>query len=103
MKKIHLAPYCFILTVGNCFTPLILRSVAYLMRGTYHHILGDLSLGRETEIALALPVWFFIFTGCFALAFAGLWVPKLSLSWLAHWLLSACIIECAALLYFAWY
>src|SRR5579884_2054684 len=103
MKKLHLSLYCFILAVGNCFVPIMLLSVANLMRISYHHILGDAPLGRETEIALGWPVWFFVFTGLFWAAFALIWIPKFPISRLTHSLLALCIIECIALLYFVWY
>lgn len=103
MKKIYLAPYCIALAAGNCFLPLLLGQVAQLMQTVYHRVEGwKYLLLTTTQFALALPPWFWIFTALSVLAVLGLFIRRVSVLLLVHWLLAVCILECMALFFFAW-
>jgi len=101
MKKIHIAPYCIALVLGNCFLPSVLSQAADWMRLFFEQ---GLSGGRElpgcTELALKMPLWFYIFTTLTTLAGVGLFIRRISVSLLIHWILAACILECVALFCF---
>ena len=102
MKKLHLAPYCIALAVGNCWLPLLLGKVGQVMESVYHRVLGweDL-IAESTRLALVLPPWFYIFTALSILACFGLFIRRVSVSVLVHWLLAVCILECVTLFFFA--
>jgi hypothetical protein len=104
MKKIHLAPYCIALAVGNCILPSLLGQVADQMRIFYSGMHGGASyvVPAATEFALAVPLWFYIFTALTALAMVGLFIRTVSVSVLVHWLFGVCILECVALFFFVW-
>jgi hypothetical protein len=103
MRKIHLAPYCVALTVGNCFLPFFLGWVAGAMRGLFHQTIGySAVLPGFTEFALGLPPWFCAFTVVAIMAGGGLFIRRVSASLLAHWLLVVCLVEGVALIYFTW-
>jgi hypothetical protein len=102
MKKVHIAPYCIAFAVGNCFLPLLLGQVGEIMEWVYHGAKGwESMLAGCTRLALALPSWFYIFTALSILACAGLFIRRVSVSLLVHWLLAVCILECGALSFFA--
>jgi hypothetical protein len=101
MKKLHIAPYCIALAVGNCFLPGLLGQVGQIMEWVHqpvpdwkHRVAGC------TPLALALPPWFYAFTALSILAGVGLFTRKVSVSLLVHWLLAVCILECVALSFF---
>ena len=100
MKKVHIAPYCIALAVGNCFLPLLLGQVGQIMEWVYRGPKGGMVAGC-TRLALALPSSFYIFTALSILACAGLFIRRVSVSLLVHWLLAVCILECGALSFFA--
>jgi len=54
-----------------------------------------------TRLALVLPSWFYVFTALSILACAGLFIRRVSVSLLVHWLLAVCILESVALSLFA--
>ena len=102
MKKLHIAPYCIALAVGNCFLPLLLGQVGEIMEWVYHGALGGKQmLAGCTLLALALPPWFYVFTALSILACVGLFIRRVSVSLLVHWLLALCILECVVLVFFA--
>jgi hypothetical protein len=98
MKKIHLVPYCILLTVWNCILPSQLGQVAWVMR----RLFGGKAVPSATEFALAMPVWFYIFTALTIVASVCCFIRRVPMSVLVHWLLVACILEGVALFYFAW-
>lgn len=103
MKKIQIAPYCILLTVGNCFLPHLLGYITQFMGTMYHKPLAwELVLATSTRFALAMPSWFYIFTALSILACAGLFIRRVSVSLLAHWLLAVFLLECVFLVCFAW-
>jgi hypothetical protein len=103
MKKLHVAPYCIALAVGNCFLPLLLGYITHFMGAMYRKgLAGDVWLEASTQFALAIPSWFYIFTALSSLACVGLFVRRVSVSLLVHWLLAVCLLECVALFCFAW-
>ncbi len=101
--KIHLAPYCFLLTVGNCFLPNVLAKLADIMRETFDpaHAAAGRPMPGATVMALAMPYWFYIFTAISISSTAGLFIQKVSPTLLTHVLLCVCILQCVALLFFA--
>lgn len=103
MRKLHIAPYCIALTVGNCFVPLLLGLVAHIMGKFYHGLPegGESILAGCTRLALRLPSWFYIFTALSALACVGLCIRRVSVALLVHWLLAVSILESIGLSFFA--
>jgi hypothetical protein len=102
MNKRHVAPYCIALAIGNCFVPLVLAQVTQIMESVYGGVLGwKQMIAGSTVIALALPPWFYIFTGFSLLVCLGLFVRKVPASLLAHWILAILLLECAMLVFFA--
>jgi hypothetical protein len=102
MKKFHIAPYCIALAIGNCFLPVLLGRVAQIMEWVYQRAPEwKPMLAGCTILALALPPWFYTFTGLSILACVGLCTRRVSVSLLVHWLLAVCILECVALTFFA--
>jgi hypothetical protein len=103
MKKLQLAPYCVALAVGNCVLPFLLSQVAECMRMVYQQNLGDGAvLWATTQFALAMPLWFYLFALLSILAGVGLYIQRVSVSFLVQWLLAIAILECIALSCFAW-
>lgn len=103
MRKIHLVPYCVVLTVGNCILPFFLGVVVKLMHEVYDHTIGkEQELPRLTQFALGLPQWFWVFAVVAIIATVGVFVQKVSASLLVHWLLVLCLVEGAALICFTW-
>jgi len=101
MKKTHLAPYCIVLTVGNCILPSQLGQLAWWMRRIYDAgLTHGRSLPSPTELALAMPVWFYIFTALAIVASVCYFIRRVPGSFLVHWLLVTCILESVALFYF---
>jgi hypothetical protein len=102
MKKLHIAPYCVALAIGNSFLPQLLGRVGQIMEWVYHR--GSPEWERMaagcTPIALALPPWFYVFTALSILACVGLFIRQLSASLLVHWLLGVCMLEYVALIFF---
>jgi hypothetical protein len=102
MKKLHIAPYCIAFAVGNSFVPLILGKVVEIMKTLYQGRFGwPEMLAGSTRLALELPSWFYVFTALSLLACLGLFIRKVSISLLVHWLLAVSFLECIALLFFA--
>jgi hypothetical protein len=102
MKKLHLAPYCLVLTLGNCALPPIIGQITGMMRETFSHgVGGEKALPGVTKLALTIPLWFYIFPATSILACAGLLIRKVPVSFLTHWLLCICILECCTLFFFA--
>jgi hypothetical protein len=102
MNKIQLAPYCIVLTVGNCIVPFQIGRVADFMRAIYAQGLGAYAaLPGATIIALAIPPWLYVCTGLSILASAIFFSRRVSGSLLAHLLLCLCVLECAGLFFFA--
>jgi hypothetical protein len=100
MKKIHLAPYCFILTVVNCTLPQFLGKLAAFMRVDYNNR-GLKFIPVATETALASPMWFYVFTIFCVLASAAIFCRKIPVFIIVHCLLIICILEGLALFFFA--
>jgi hypothetical protein len=101
MKKTHLAPYCIGLMLGNCFLPSLLGAATRWMRFYFNRQFKGIELPLVTEFSLAIPVWLYIFTALAILAIVGLFVRRISVSLLVHWLLAVCILECVILVCFA--
>jgi hypothetical protein len=102
MKKLHIAPYCIALAVGNCVLPELLAQLGQIMAWVYHGALGgEQALAGCTRLALALPPWFYVFTVLSLLALVGLFIRRISLALMVHWLLAVCLLECVALFFFA--
>jgi hypothetical protein len=102
MKKLHLAPYCIALALGNCFLPSLVGQAADWMRSFFEQgVAGGRDLPAATQLVLAMPLWFYIFTALSVLASVGLCIRRVSISLLVHLLLVACILECVALFFFA--
>ena len=102
MKKSYLAPYCIALTIGNIILPSHMARIADHVALAYVQILGK---GRRlpylTEIALLIPLWFYALAALSILATLGLFIQKVPVSILAHWLIVLLIIECLTLFCFA--
>jgi hypothetical protein len=102
MKKLHIAPYCIALAVGNCFLPVLLGQVGQIMEWVYQRVPEwKHMVAGSTLLALAVPPWFYVFTALSILACVGLFTRRVSVSLLMHWLLAVCILECVALSFFA--
>jgi len=102
MKKVHIAPYAIALALGNCFLPLLLGHVGHIMEWVYHRASGwEEMVAGSTLLALALPPWFYVFTALSILACVGLFIRRVPVSLLVHWLLAVCLLECVVLVFFA--
>lgn len=102
MKKLHIGSYCIALAVGNCFAPLILAQVAGIMGSVYGRVPDwKMMVADCTPVALALPSWFYVFTGLSLLACLGLFIRKVPASLLVHWILAVLLLECVVLVFFA--
>jgi len=55
-----------------------------------------------TKFSLELPLWLYILTALTALATAGCFIRKVSISLLVHWLLCVCVLEFVVLFCFSW-
>jgi hypothetical protein len=101
MKKLHIAPYCIALAVGNCFAPAVLAYIAGIMGWIYgREPACKILMAGCTPVALALPPWFYGFTGLSLLACLGLFVRKVSVPLLVHGLLAVLILEILVLIFF---
>jgi hypothetical protein len=99
MRKWHLAPYCFALTVANCILPSFLGKVASIIRPAYGG--PEIMLPSATMLGLAAPLWFYVFTVFSILASAALFIRKAPVFLMVHGILIVCIMEGIALFFFA--
>jgi hypothetical protein len=100
MKKIHLAPYCIVLLLGNCFLTSHLGQFVDVMRIVISHAGGKLLMA--TRFSLEMPLWLYILTALTALATVGCFIRRVSVSLLVHWLFCVCILEFVLLFCFGW-